>query len=60
MLLQRIWPWIEEMVKMTLLIHVNWNKVKGKEDQQDLYHKVQNTNQISMLPALPEAQEGHN
>lgn len=48
------------MVKMTILAHVDWNKVKMKEDQQDLYHKVQNTNQISMLLALPEAQEGHN
>lgn len=44
MLLQRLWPWIKEMVKMTILIHVNWNKVKVKEDQQDLYHKVHNTN----------------
>lgn len=42
---------------MTILIHVNWNKVKVKEDQQDLYHKVQSTNQLSMLLALPEAQE---
>lgn len=60
MLLQRIWSWIEEMVKMTILIHVNWNKVKTKEDEQDLHHTVQNTNQISMLLALPEAQEVHN
>lgn len=35
-LLQRIWPWIEEIVKTTILIHVNWNKVKAKEDQQGL------------------------
>lgn len=53
------WPWPEEMVKMTVLIHVNWNKVKVKEDQQNLHHKVQNINQLSMLLALPEAQECH-
>lgn len=49
----------EEMVKMTVLIHVNWNKVKVNEDQQNLHHKVQNINQLSMLLALPEAQECH-
>lgn len=49
----------EEMVKMTVLIHANWNKVKVKEDQQNLHHKVQNINQLSMLLALPEAQERH-
>lgn len=43
--------------------HFNTCKLEqseGKEDQQDLYHEVQNTNQISMLLALPEAQESHN